>query len=69
MTNAVVVWNTLYMQEAVRQMNSGGEPFEDERLHERLQHLSPTRFRHVNRYGRYRFDIERPFLFVYKRRA
>jgi hypothetical protein len=26
---------------------------------ERLQHLSPTRFRHVDRYGRYRFDVER----------
>ena len=56
MTNAIVVWNTLYMQKAVHQMDSGdGDPFEDERL----QHLSPTRFRHVNRYGRYRFDVER----------
>jgi len=55
MTNAVVVWNTLYMQEAVRQMDSGeGDPLEDERL----RHLSPARFEHVNRYGRYRFDIE-----------
>jgi TnpA family transposase len=56
MTNAVVVWNTLYMQEAVRQMDAvGNDPFDDERL----QHLSPTRFKHVNRYGRYRFDVER----------
>jgi TnpA family transposase len=63
MTNAVVVWNTLYMQEAIRQMDPegdlaealGSEPFEDERL----EHLSPVRFDHVNRYGRYRFDVER----------
>jgi len=62
MTNAVVVWNTLYMQEAIRQMDPegdlaealGSEPFEDERL----EHLSPARFDHVNRYGKYRFDIE-----------
>jgi hypothetical protein len=59
MANAVVVWNTLYMQEAVRQMalegNSGGDPFDDQRL----KHLSPARFEHVNRHGRYRFDVER----------
>jgi TnpA family transposase len=59
MTNAVVVWNTLYMQEAVRQMalegNPEGDPFDDQRL----KHLSPARFEHVNRYGRYRFDVER----------
>ena len=43
------------MQEAVRQMDSGeGDPPEDERL----RHLSPARFEHVNRYGRYHFDIE-----------
>ena len=55
MTNAVVVWNTLYMQEAVRQMNGRVDTFEDKRL----EHLSPARFEHVNRYGRYRFDVER----------
>jgi len=62
MTNAVVVWNTLYMQEAIRRMAPEGDPeadpegalFEDERL----EHLSPARFDHVNRYGRYRFDVE-----------
>jgi hypothetical protein len=55
MTNAVVAWNTLYMQEAVRQMGTEGDPFDDQRL----SCLSPARFEHVNRYGRYRFDIER----------
>jgi hypothetical protein len=47
------------MQEAVRQMgterNPEGDPFDDQRL----KHLSPARFEHVNRYGRYRFDVER----------
>ncbi|MCS4034842.1 TnpA family transposase [Salinibacter ruber] len=49
MTNAVVAWNTLYMQEAIRQMDPegdlakvlGSEPFENERL----EHLSPARLR------------------------
>lgn len=54
MTNAVV-WNTLYMQETLLQMNGKGNSFIDERL----EHLSPARFEHVNRYGRYRFDVER----------
>ena len=34
--------------------NPEGGPFDDERL----TRLSPARFDHVNRYGRYRFDIE-----------
>ena len=37
MTNAVVVWSTLYMQEALRQMDAGGDSFDDDRL----KHLSP----------------------------
>jgi hypothetical protein len=35
--------------------NPEGDPFDDQRLN----HLSPTRFEHVNRCGRYRFDVER----------
>ena len=44
MTNAVVVWNTLYMQKAIRQMDSGDDdPFDDECL----RHLSPACFKHA----------------------
>lgn len=35
--------------------NPGGDPSDDQHL----KHLSPARFGHVNRYGRYRFDVER----------
>jgi TnpA family transposase len=56
MTNAIVVWNTLYMQAAVRQIEKAeGEAVSEELL----RHLSPARFEHINRYGRYRFDVER----------
>ena len=56
MTNAIVVWNTLYMQAAVRQIEEAeGEGVSEELL----RHLSPARFEHINRYGRYRFDVER----------
>jgi hypothetical protein len=44
------------MQAAVRQIEeTEGEGVSDELL----RHLSPARFEHINRYGRYRFDVER----------
>jgi len=55
MTNAIVVWNTLYMQAAARHIAEAGK----EVTEEQLRHLSPTRFEHINRYGRYHFDVER----------
>lgn len=55
MTNAIVVWNTLYMQAAARQITGEGKQIDKEHL----QYLSPARFKHINRYGRYHFDVER----------
>lgn len=54
MANAVVVWNTLYMQAAADTLREGGHDVRDEDL----AYLSPARHGHVNRYGRYRFDVE-----------
>jgi len=54
MANAVVVWNTLYMQAAADALRAEGHDVRDEDL----AHLSPARHEHVNRYGRYRFDVE-----------
>jgi len=54
MTNVIVTWNTLYMQAALRQISEEGR----EITSEQRQRLSPTRFEHINRYGRYHFDIE-----------
>jgi TnpA family transposase len=53
-TNAVVVWNTVYMQAALDQLRTGGTPVQEEDL----VHLSPARFEHVNPYGKYVFPIE-----------
>lgn len=47
------------MQETVRRMALEGNPEEDPFDDQRLTCLSPARFEHVNRYGRYRFDVER----------
>jgi TnpA family transposase len=53
-TNAVIVWNTVYMAEAVAQLKREGYP-----VNERdLSHIWPTRYEHINVYGRYHFNIE-----------
>ena len=53
-TNAVVVWNTRYIDAIAVALRAEGQEVRDEDL----AHLSPTRFEHINRYGRYRFDVE-----------
>ena len=53
-TNAVVTWNTLYMEAAIKQLRSEGYQISDEDI----IHLSPTRHKHINPYGKYQFDIE-----------
>lgn len=51
--NAVVVWNTVYMQAAIAQLRKEGHTITDEDS----KHLSAARFGHTNRLGRYRFDV------------
>ena len=53
-TNAVVTWNTLYMEAAINQLRSEGHQISDEDINR----LSPTRYEHINPYGIYQFDIE-----------
>lgn len=54
-TNAVICWNTVYMNAAIEQLRAEGICVSDEDL----AHLSPARSRHLNPYGRYRFDLSR----------
>jgi TnpA family transposase len=54
LTNAVVVWNTVYMQAAIAQLRQEGFPVHDEDL----AHLSPARYEHINPYGKYSFILE-----------
>jgi TnpA family transposase len=54
LTNTVIVWNTVYMQAALEALREEGYPVKDEDL----VHLSPARFAHIHRYGRYHFDVE-----------
>lgn len=53
-TNAIVLWNTVYLQAAVEQIKSEGIEIKDEDL----KHISPARYAHLNPYGRYYFNIE-----------
>lgn len=53
-TNAIIVWNTVYLQAAVEQLKSEGIEIKDEDL----KHISPARYAHLNPYGRYYFNIE-----------
>jgi len=52
-TNTVVVWNTVYMWEAIEQLKREGRQIDEEDV----GHLSPARYEHINVYGRYFFPI------------
>ena len=56
-TNAVVAWNTLYMQEVIKQLKLEGKEINEADF----VHLSPARFEHINPYGRYEFDVDKTF--------
>jgi Tn3 transposase DDE domain len=53
-TNAVIVWNTVYMAAAVEQLKQEGYPvYETD-----LAHIWPTRYAHLNVYGKYHINVE-----------
>jgi TnpA family transposase len=53
-TNAVIVWNTVYMAAVVEQLKQEGYPLDEADL----AHIWPTRYAHLNVYGKYRFNVE-----------
>ena len=53
-TNAIVTWNTVYMNAAIERLRAEGKIGRDIDL----GHLSPALYGHVNPYGKYRFEIE-----------
>ncbi len=52
-TNCVVLWNTVYMQEVLKEMESEGDFIDPDDI----GHLSPSRFAHINRLGKYSFEF------------
>jgi Tn3 transposase DDE domain len=53
-TNAVIVWNTVYMAAVVEQLQQEGYPVQEGDL----AHIWPTRYAHLNVYGKYHFNLE-----------
>lgn len=54
-TNAIIVWNTVYIDKVVQQLRQEGHSVDDEDL----KHIWPTRHTHINVYGQYHFDKKR----------
>lgn len=54
LTNAVILWNSVYMAEALAQLEQERHIID----HGDLMHVWPTRFEHINVYGRYHFNLE-----------
>lgn len=53
-TNAIIIWNTVYMEKVVQHLQHQGQTVQTEHL----MHLWPTRHAHINVYGRYHFEME-----------
>lgn len=54
LTNAVVVWNTVYMSAIIKQLREEGHAIQEAEL----QQISPARFEHINPFGRYHFELD-----------
>lgn len=54
-TDAIIVWNTVYMQAVIDQLESEGLQISNEDK----KYISPCRFEHINKYGKIRFDLEK----------
>jgi len=54
MVNAVCLWNTIYLDEAVRRLGAEGEEVADEDL----ARVSPLSHAHVTVLGRYAFELD-----------
>ena len=55
MANVVIVWNTRYIQAIIDQLQSEGYVVEESDL----VHVSPCRFKHINKHGKYNFNVEK----------
>jgi TnpA family transposase len=52
-TNAVIVWNTVYMSAVLEQLKREGRQIDITDT----KHLSPSRYEHINVFGKYKFPV------------
>jgi TnpA family transposase len=52
-TNAIIVWNTVYMQAVIDQLKQEGYVINESDL----PHISPCRFEHINKHGKLTFNV------------
>jgi TnpA family transposase len=52
-TNAVIVWNTVYMSAVLEQLKREGRQIDIADT----KHLSPVRYEHINVFGKYKFPV------------
>lgn len=57
MTNAVITGNTVYMQAVIDQLKREGYKINEDDL----RHISPARYEHINRYGKFSFNVDQDF--------
>lgn len=54
LTNAIILWNSVYMGEALNQLQQEGRGINPDDL----QHIWPTRYDHINIHGKYEFNLQ-----------
>lgn len=54
LTNAIILWNSVYMAQALQQLEREGYAVDPDDL----KYNWPTRFEHINVYGRYEFNLK-----------
>jgi hypothetical protein len=54
LANIVIVWNTIYTREIIKQLQSEGVTINEEDF----KHISLAPFEHINRLGKYSFKTE-----------
>ena len=52
-TNAIIVWNTVYMQAVIDQLKEEGYVINPKDL----SHISPCRFEQINKHGKLTFNV------------
>ncbi|MFK7802702.1 MAG: Tn3 family transposase [Anaerolineae bacterium] len=54
LTNSIILWNSVYMGKVLEELKAEGRPVNPQDL----KHIWPTRFEHINVYGKYEFNVD-----------